>query len=373
MAEFLRLNGYSLVQDPAEADQILVQTCGFSDPCTKQAIEEIERLRQYHAQVIVAGCVPQTDPDALSEVFSGAIIRNQALHDVETVFHALVPLEKVPAAHKKYGADHAVYYVTVCNGCPNDCAYCATQKAIGPLRSKALEACIREVGQGIDQGESRIILTGDNVVAYGIDIGETLSSLITNMPLPDGRHSAKIDSLRPDWLLSRPSALLAAASAGRIGMLISSVQSGSERLLRLMRRWADLSEWVRLMRAFKVADPRVLIGTEIIVGFPSETEAEVDDSLNVILEAGIDWGQLFAFSPKAGTIAHEMHRQIPPEEIERRLTRLMSRLQENGYRVRRGKNETFFCTTSLTERKGEGNPYIPYCADNVEAPWLRKD
>ena len=126
------------------------------------------------------------------------------------------------------------FCVEVSRGCPENCSYCATRWAVGKLHSKQVEKCVSEIKLFNESNADKVVINGDKVGAYGLDIGESFGSLIQELPLVENGYSALIDSLHPKWLLKYYDSILDAAQKNTLGMIVSAIQSGSERIIKLI-------------------------------------------------------------------------------------------------------------------------------------------
>ncbi len=364
---YLELNGYNVVEDESKADYIVVTSCGFINDTASMALEQIARVKKYNAEIIVTGCVPDTDVEKLQEIFDGTIIHNTELNKFDEIFCKLYRWNEIPEVHDmSWGKEY--FCVEVSRGCPENCSYCATRWAVGKLNSKSIEKCKEEILKFNESDKNKVVINGDNVGAYGLDIKETFGTLIDALPLEDNSYVALIDSLHPKWLLRYYDAILKSASKNRLGMIVSAIQAGSERVIKLMNRGVSMKELEKAFISIKEASPNLILGTEVIVGFPTETEDELEESVEFVLKTGIDWGHLFAFSPKDGTAAAAMEGQISEEEKITSINYFIERLQERDYVVHKEEKSqaVIFCKKSICiNAKTNENVFWQHCFDTI--------
>lgn len=364
---YLQLNGYNLVRDEMIADYIVVTSCGFINETTKMALEQIERVKKYSAKIIVTGCVPDTDIEKLKSIFSGIVIRNTELEKFDDIFGKFHKLKDIPDVHDMaWGSKY--FCVEVSRGCPENCSYCATRWAVGKLHSKPVEKCVSEIKLFNESNADKVVINGDNVGAYGLDIGESFGSLIQELPLVENGYSALIDSLHPKWLLKYYDSILDVAQKNTLGMIVSAIQSGSERIIKLMRRKADMNQLKKAFLELKKVSPQLILGTEVIIGFPTETDTELEESIKFVLDTKIDWGHLFIFSPKDGTEAAAMEEQVDENIKIKRINHFIEQLKANDYLVHKEEKSqaVIFCRKEVCMKSREAdNVFWKHCFDTI--------
>lgn len=364
---YLQMNDYILVEDEKEADYIVVTSCGFINETTQMALEQIERVKKYSAEIIVTGCVPDTDVDKLKSIFSGAVIRNTELEKFDEFFGKFHKFKDIPDVHDMAWGN-MYFCVEVSRGCPENCSYCATRWAVGKLHSKPVDKCVSEVNAFNESNANKVVINGDNVGAYGLDIGESFGSLIEALPLIENGYSALIDSLHPKWLLKYYDSIMNVAKKNTLGMIVSAIQSGSERIIKLMRRKVDMNQLKLAFLELKKLSPQLILGTEVIIGFPTETDSELEESISFVLDTKIDWGHLFIFSPKDGTEAAAMEGQVEFIIKEKRLNHFIECLKENDYLVHKEEKSqaVIFCRKEVCMRnKDVDNVFWAHCFDTI--------
>ena len=367
MEYYLRLNDFDITENQEKADYIIVSTCGFINETTKAALNEIEKAKKTSASVIVTGCVPDTDTEKLKSIYEGVIIHNTELEKFDEYFGTFYKWNDIPIVHNmSWGKEY--FCAEVSRGCPENCSYCATKWAVGKLRSKTLAECIAEIETFNQSPQNKVVINGDNVGAYGLDIGETFGTFIKTIPLPDNKYTALIDSFHPRWMLKYESEVLDTVHKNRLGMIVSAFQAGSERILKLMRRPVSMVKLKVLYKTLKLSSPNMVLGTEVIVGFPTETEDEFQESIKFVLETQIDWGHIFAFSPKEGTDAAAMEGQIEESVKYDRIKRFIKQLEKYGYVVHMEEKShaVIFCRNEICIGAEENvNSYWQHCFDTI--------
>ncbi|MCD6512399.1 MAG: radical SAM protein [Thermoplasmata archaeon] len=383
IADYFAANGHEIIFDPRKADYIILVTCSDTNSRMEISLKYVKRFMKYKGELIVAGCLPGIDPDKLEEIFHGKTVVTEHLHKIDEYFPehkikfnqipdanipwqnidesrpywALLNLMKksktVRSTYKKmlklirnsalwktavttwYGTfAENPYIIRTSWGCTGNCAYCAIKKAIGRLRSKPIEVILYEFKQGLKKGYKYFIFDADDIGGYGIDIGENLPRLLDAITSVPGDYTMDVHYIHPGWIVKYADELVEILKRGKIKRIGSSIQSGNPRILKLMHRYSNTDKMKEAYKRIKEAYPPLIIETESICGFPSETWDEFMDTLNFITEVGFDWGVIFPFSEKRGTEAEKIEPKVPQDEIMRRMKYAKKFLRKNGYDVR---------------------------------------
>jgi tRNA A37 methylthiotransferase MiaB len=381
---FLQGNGYEVSRqdwdvDP-EADWILLSTCGFTQAAEDFGFETLRRIRTAKkpgAQIVFGGCIPEIDPDRVTREFDGPIFSPQSYARLDEILGAqrrfeeyrrpntfepdggptlMTDLRKAAEIIKTFDGSFAgigyisqrlgsgirqrrirtryanlhnpkTFYVQIQEGCSMHCSYCAIRMAIGPLRSRPLDAVLDEVRVGLSQGYPRIQLMGDNAGSYGLDIGTHMGRLLERIAELDGEFALDLTDISPVYLPLLFESAVRLCAQQRVSRLYVPIQSSSRRLLKLMGRDCDMDAVKEMLVEIKRSSPPdFVMGTSLIVGFPSEEPAELDGTIRYCQAVGFDWVWCHSFSARPETPAATLPGQIPPEEILRRARLVKSRL-----------------------------------------------
>ena len=225
------------------------------------------------------------------------------------------------------------YYIRIAWGCTGNCSYCVIKKAIGPIKSKPLEECLREFNEGLKQGYKRFLLTADETGSYGIDINTNLIELLDRITTVSGEYSIILRALRPGWAIKYEEELIEILKRNKIKRFEIPIQSGSDRILKLMHRFSDSDKIRDAILKFKKASDGLIVYTHMIIGFPSETWEDFEKSFSLIKEADIDAGLIFPFSCRKGSEAENIEPKISKKEILRRFRYARRYLIKQNYYV----------------------------------------
>lgn len=370
VARYFELNGCLVTDTPDTADLLIAFTCGVTVPQLQESMELVRRLQGHPGELIVAGCVPGSAGEVLQRVHSGRTLTTAQLPSIDQLFPTFrTHLCDVPDANKPKRPDRSLFrllqllaaelqhsrvflrrcarflneqlsnrlkpvaFLHVVNGCLANCSYCAVRPAVGSLRSKPLDECLTEYEQLLQHGYRRFVIEGEDVGAYGLDIAHTFVDLLDGLAQLDRTLSTgwTIHEFSPQWGVRYSEALLRTISSGRVRRMGFGIQSGSRRILRLMRRYDNLDALMTLLSACGKADPTLCRRAHFIVGFPSESDADFDASVDMMRRMRLEHYMLFPYSNVAGAPSHGMQDQVSHGVIDDRLRKVSNTLEHDGY------------------------------------------
>lgn len=345
--------GYDRTDDPAAADVVLVNTCAVRDHAEQRVLGrmgELKGLKRPGGVLGVVGCmaqrlgprllerVPQVDlvvgpdgyrglPDLIARAQSG-----ERAADVE--FRGWEHYEDVPPVDAPYSA-----FVTVQRGCDYRCTFCVVPMTRGPERSRKLADVVREVTELVARGTTEVTLLGQTVNSYH-DGTHDFADLLRTVGAIDGVRRLRFTSPYPTDFTERVLAAMAATPAVCEHVHLP-VQSGSSRTLKRMLRRYTRERYLEVVAELRRAVPGIALSTDIIVGFPGESEDEFAETLSLVEAVGFDDAYTFKYSPREGTPATRMRDAVPDDVAGERLQRLIAVVRG----VARGKNIGLVGTT----------------------------
>lgn len=343
----------ALVETPEAADMAVFNTCSVRAKAEQKVFSDIGRLRPIKKKrpdykIAVCGCIPQVQREALLQ-------KNPLIDLVFGVnnisrFMEFVTQAELGKRHTHVIDDYALdeyevsarrddpmrAYVTIMNGCDNFCSYCIVPYTRGREQSRPVVAILDELHSLVATGVREVTLLGQNVNSYrGIDGAGTaitfpeLLRLVHEIP----------ELVRIRFVTSHPKdfteELIEAMKLPRICKYLHlPIQAGSDRILGLMKRGYTATEYLAKVAQLKAAIPDIALSSDFLVGFPSETEEDFQETLRVVEAVG--YAQIFAFnySPRPETVAAKMEEQIPFEVMNERLNRLFAKQNEIAERAR---------------------------------------
>ncbi len=351
----LEADGLVPVADPDGADVLVYNTCTVrqsADDRLAGHLGDAARIKRRDPQrvVIVTGCLPQAEQDALFRRFphvDGAL-GPQNLHRLPELLDSMSGDLRPAASPPGYFADGPHFsgdlptrrerpfqaWVQIMSGCTNFCSYCIVPHVRGPERSREAAAILTEVEELVADGVREVTLLGQNVNAYGMDLRRVgrrdapdFAALLRTLDAIPGLARIRFMTSHPKDLSDDLVQALA-----ELPTLCEHVhlpaQAGSDRILAAMHRGYGSEEYLERVAALRAAIPDVSITTDLIAGFPGETEDDFSATLELVREARFDGAFTFLFSPRVGTAAAELPNQVPSEVRSQRVQRLVAVTQE---------------------------------------------
>ena len=337
LVEILRHYGGTIVEDPDEADAIIINTCTVVGPTERRMLRRLARFRDH--DLYVTGCMPGVQREAILAVCSPTIIPPETIHEL----------------YRSVGtvAGGGIGIVQLAQGCAGKCTYCITRFARGSLKSFPTEEILAQVRAFVQAGTFEIQLTAQDVSAWGMDTGHTLPELLAAIDGIPGHHRIRVGMMNPATVKGQTRELVDAFSGDHIFRFIHlPVQSGSDAVLARMGRGYTVAEFEEIVRSFRKRYPGITVATDMIVGFCGETEADFSASLDLIRRVKPAKVNVTRYSRRPFTpLARE---KDYPDHVKKDRSRTMNALAEEVYAslnaVQLGKTVPFMVTETL--RKG---------------------
>ena len=319
IAELFAEKGYEIVGIDEEADVYVINTCtvtNFGDKKSRQLIRKVKRQNE-NAIVAVVGCYAQTAPKELMEIAGVNLVigtkdRAQIVEMVEQYDRANgvenhvsdIMKERVfePLSIQKL-ANRTRAYLKIQDGCSQYCSYCIIPYARGPIRSREPQEVVAEVKRLAENGFKEVVLTGIHVASYGKDRRDTsLLDILKQVHEVEGIERIRFSSIEPN-VVTEEFAQTMAALPKVCDHFHLSLQSGCDKTLKEMNRKYDTEKYRQAAATLRKYLPKVALTTDIIVGFPGETEEDFRESYAFAEEIGFAKIHVFPYSPKRGTPA----------------------------------------------------------------------
>ncbi|MDL2294472.1 tRNA (N(6)-L-threonylcarbamoyladenosine(37)-C(2))-methylthiotransferase MtaB [Ruminococcaceae bacterium OttesenSCG-928-D13] len=384
MEELFRRAGYLVVPPNEAADVFVVNSCTVTAGGDSKSRRALNRARSLNPGVVtvLTGCFPQAFPEgaakAGADVLCGTARRARLPELVQQFLDTGLPVveiaplgrdaafEALPAGQQE-GRTRA--FVKVQDGCNRRCAYCIIPTARGPARSRDEAGILAELSQLAAAGYAEVVFTGINLSSYGRDTGTNLAELAQRAAGVGGIERVRLSSLEPDLL---PDAQIKqmAQNEKLCPHFHLSLQSGSDAVLRRMRRPYTTALYRDTVAKLRAAMPSCGLTTDLIVGFPGETAAEFDESLAFIREMAFLKVHVFPFSARPGTPAAGMDGQLSKAEKAARATeaqRVADEVRAEWIATQAGSRQRVLLETPLPDGRFTGytGSYIPVA---VHAP-----
>lgn len=326
MSKLFEAAGYEIAKDISEADIVVVNTCTVTAVSSQKSRQMIRRAAKKNAVLVVAGCYAQSEPEEIAkidgvDVIIGTKDRTRIVELVEAAFKSkekilqvgnvedIRDFEELPHSPHRTRA-----FLKVEDGCNNFCSYCIIPYVRGRVRSRSLESIRAECLTLAASGYKEIVLTGIHIGAYGRDFKGKVTLVDAIKTVLDAANPLRLrlGSLESAELTDGLIDLL--KSDGRICNHVHlPLQSGSDEILKAMRRPYTTKDFAKLTARLTTEVPDISIGTDLIVGFPGETDEHFAETLEFIKGQPFSKIHVFPYSARAGTLAATLPNQIPPQ------------------------------------------------------------
>ncbi len=355
LAEVLAAShGLVLTDDPAAADVLLLNTCSIREKAQEKVFSELGRwrgLKHHKPDVVigVGGCVASQEGETLLEraPFVDLVFGPQTLHRLPTMLDAaraqnrsvvdisfpeIEKFDYLPTPR----AEGPTAFVSIMEGCSKYCTFCVVPYTRGEEVSRPFDDVLAEVAELAEQGVREVTLLGQNVNAYqgAMGTGEAadLALLIHYLAAIDGLDRMRFTTSHPLAFSDR--LIRAYADEPKLAdHLHLPVQSGSDRILALMKRGHTVLEYKARLRRLREARPDISLSSDFIVGFPGETEADFEATLELIADVGFDTSFSFVYSPRPGTPAADLTDEVPVAVKKQRLARLQALINSQARHI----------------------------------------
>jgi tRNA A37 methylthiotransferase MiaB len=349
---FLFINGFVEDTDMSRTDLIFLFTCAFCESKVVDMLNELAHIRSMTkegCEIVVGSCLPDMNSAKLGRVFDGKTITPKDFSMLNQIpgitvnFEAVNSIEDeglrfptangvlssvrmpdLPGGTSFYGADFDKRMgVFIASGCLRKCSFCAIRFATGPLRSKPLDEVIRTFSEGLNRGYRRFEIYADSIGDYGLDIGTNIGDLFDWLLNEDREFSAGIYDLHPQTFLKYFDKVISLCEAGKVHYLYVPLQSGSSRILRLMNRGCNVDDLLDKLLAVK-AKGGLFFQTGIIVGFPTETDKDYEQTLRLLSEVQFTDVYVHCYSDMPDTESSKLSGKVDKQTMLKRLDLLHS-------------------------------------------------
>jgi len=356
MATLLANAGFEPVLESEEPKLLIINTCIVKGPTENRVLRKLEDLQRVGKKVIIAGCMPEAYPH-LTRRFPGfAVLGVNSFDVVEVIRDYLAEgkaskisgdVEKVLPKKIKY--NKFVDIVPVSTGCVGRCSYCSVKLARGNLVSYKPESLLDEIRESVKNGAKEIWLTSQDNGCYGFDIGTNLVELLRAVVEIPGEFRVRVGMMNPSHIGGFLDDLIKVYKSEKIFKFLHiPVQSGSDRTLKDMNRGYTMKDFLGIVSKFREA-MELTISTDIIVGFPTESEKDFKKTIELLKRAQPDFLNLSKYWPRKKTKASEM-KQLPRDVVgarSREVADLFSKIIAEKNRAWVGR----VCSVTFTDKK----------------------
>jgi tRNA A37 methylthiotransferase MiaB len=376
--DYLLANGYTFTKNYSKADLIIITTCAFYDLEEEESIRAIKfymKHKSKSSKIVITGCLPGINPNHLKRLGYFNVVNPTNLEKFDKIINPIIKFNSIPIPNKigkdiqtlpryyklelinlkrlliqffkefeisneyfkriikrfliernrlLYKADKK-FYLVIENGCLGNCTYCGIKFAIGRLKSQPIKALLREFKKGLLSGNQIFYISGEDTGAYGLDIGTNFVELLKEILKINGRYKIRIMDFNAKWLIKYYDDLekLFVENPNKIEFIALGVQSGSNKVLKLMKRGFNINKLRKCLKQLLKKIPLIHINLHIIVGFPGETETDFKKTKDFIKEFGFYDITFTGYSDRPNTIASKMENKIDKKTINRRINNLI--------------------------------------------------
>ena len=334
MKGLLKEAGFSLAK-PEEAEIGIINTCVVKESTEKRMIHRIKTLEEiFGNKLIVAGCMPLTEYGKLKKLTSASFLGAKSVNRIVEVVRSVKMGKRIEILEgngiklckPRVRENPVIGIVQISEGCLSKCSFCITKYARGNLISYPAEKIVSEIKAAKKSGCKEFWITSQDNGCYGFDSGTNLPELLKRvLKEVKGKYFIRTGMMNPQHVKKILGGLLDVYKDERVFKFLHiPVQSGSDSVLRRMKRGYKVKEFAQIVKRFRKEFPEITVWTDMIVGFPGETEREFSKSLELLKEIKSDFTNISRFSSMRGTEASEM-KQLP-SEIKKERSRKMFEL-----------------------------------------------
>ncbi len=369
--QYLLQNSWTIVKNWQEANLILFNACGrdlTSSSHSLNLIKDIQCGLKENQQLVVWGCLPKIDPNTLEKTFSGLTSAGSELVGLEQIIGfegsinktaanylgpVLLPTKRTAPTLIRYQGfylDRAlkklaniwesfldsrfnltdkkhnhVFYIKVSSGCNGNCSYCAIKKSRGGTKSKSIEDILKQFQEGRKKGYKLFSLMGTDLGSYGSDLNTNLTDLLKALIKEEGDFKLNLRNVNPHFLVNHIDEFICVLKSGKIRYVETAAESGSNRILRLMNRRYTIEEYTNCVKCIRKENPRIIIRTQLMAGFPTETDSDFSATTKLLRDVVFDFVEVYQYSDRPGTISATMEPKVPIQVKRQRYIKLYAR------------------------------------------------
>lgn len=343
ISSVLKGNDVEIANNESEADVVIVNTCTVKKATSQRILYKLNKLDNSGKKLVVTGCMAGANQDLIEKYAPNAsIVTTPNIQEIATVTQSngrmvLNQYKKVDRIALLEPGNSVIAKIPVNDGCLSSCSFCETKFARGPLNSFSEQLILKSIEYNVRNGAKEIQLTSQDMGAYGIDKGSNISKLMEKIAVMDGDFKVRVGMLNPEHLHRYFDAFADALSSDKFYKFVHlPVQSGSDRVLNDMRRVYTLDEFKMSVNELRQRIPGITIETDIIVGFPTETEADFEETIQFVKTVRPEVTNISRFAVRPHASASRMT-QLSNEIIKERSNEL-SRVVRS---VQHGINDKF--------------------------------
>ena len=330
------------VNDIDEAELILLNTCGVKEPTEDKIVHRLEELAKRATPIVVTGCLPKISLDRVEKAIPGyaALLGPQSVETLADIVPRILEGERGIRHIESDGAyklkwfegppDSVICTIPICEGCLGSCAYCAVRFARGQVKSYSIKDLHGIIERCVHHGYREIRLTSQDAAVYGTDTGERLEDLMLSIGKIEGPHRFRLGMFNPNIVMSSINGILEAMDNEHFFKFFHvPLQSGSDRLLKTMKRRYIVTDWESVIQKVRNRFKNATIATDIIVGFPGEKESDFEQTLELIQRVKPAITNISKYGDRPNTLASQSNDKVETsvkKQRSRTLTKLVNEI-----------------------------------------------
>jgi MiaB-like tRNA modifying enzyme len=321
---------FQIAKNLKEADVIIINTCIVKTPTAKRMEKRIKELYSSNKPLIVAGCMAKAEPERIEMLAPKASrITPDAIDKIVEVVNETLKGKKIVADSEKKEKvllpkipfNKIISIVQISSGCLSACSFCETRVAKGILKSYRPSSIVERIKRDLEGGFKEFWITSQDNACYGFDLDTNLAELLREIVKLNGNFLVRVGMMNPTHLIKREKLLKDLIEVYKSEKIFKfahlPLQSGSDKVLRDMNRGYTFEEFMKIVEEFRKEIPNITIETDIIVGFPTETEEDFEETIKAVKILQPDVVNISKFSPRPHTPAEKL-KQLPVEIVKGR-------------------------------------------------------
>jgi tRNA A37 methylthiotransferase MiaB len=373
-------NNLTPAKNPKKADLVFVFTCGGFKKTEENSVYAIKKaLENKNSEVIITGCLPKINPSRL-EAFDVPVISPENFEEIDSLINAKMPYIQCSNVSSIIGVHDLIcgnffsrimrksrylktrcgfisrflwsllginksesvkpiryfseqtFILEIAKGCLGDCSYCAIKLAMPKYKSFSEKTIVDTFKEGLKKNYRDFAVIAGDIGCYGMDINSNIAKLLSRLVAVKGNYRLLLIDLNARWFVEYYDELLAVImkNSSKISNMIIPIQSGSDRILKLMNRRYEISEVKKCLLDLKKKVPNLQVETHIMVGFPGETEEDFQRSLDLVREIPFLRIETYPFEERPNTAAFDMTGKVSQEIIKKRVKKLKAEVKAAG-------------------------------------------
>jgi MiaB-like tRNA modifying enzyme, archaeal-type len=339
MATVLSERGHEITENLNEAEVVIINTCAVRLETEERMKQRIRELRRTGKRLVVAGCLAGALPATVSALAPEAsILGPQAVERIAELVESperQVILEGTKAVKVPRMLEGKIFIVPIADGCAGECSFCITKLARRKLRSYPMREIVEAVKEAVAKGAVEVELTAQDTAAYGLDLGGKvrLPDLVEKVAEIEGNFMVRVGMMTPEQAMSIVDGLVEALKMEKVYKFVHlPVQSGSDKVLKLMNRKYTIDEYKRLVKELRSKVPGLSVATDIIVGHPRENEEDFQQTLDLMKELRFERIHLAMYSIRPNTVSAGLP-QVPDSVKKERMKTAMGLYESIAYDI----------------------------------------